>query len=859
MTKEISSDEHPTFSVITPAYNVDRYIEEYFASLFNQTADAALFEILIIDDGSTDRTGAIAQEWAARHPQTVRYFRKPNGGLSSARNFGLGHARGKWLTFIDPDDFVDKNYFKEVSRFVAEYHAECPLISCNLILFYEDSRRISDSHPLKYRFAKGKRVVNLIENPDCFQLSIASAFVRADLVRKFDLRFDSRVTPSFEDAKFIAELLLRSGDFRIGFVPQAQYYYRKRSDNSSLVTSGMRRLEAYKERIEFGYLDTLLIYHRALGRVETFVQNLILYDLGWYFKRFYDRDRDLHFLTEKESAEFEALVFKIFEHIDTETVQNYDPKLLGDRHKTGILARYRGHHIPATKATVGVIDTRRKLVCIQFYDNSTSAVRFFVDGSPRKEAFSKTLIHRFNRRPYVSERFFWLPLRESEQFEIIHEDRVMRLDAAGTRAYKFEYSNIVRLTETRSNRIKLLRRVLRWISKTAIVRALYGGAWLFIDRDVQADDNAEHLFRWVTANTSQSRKCFFVLRRSSHDWKRLKRDGFRLVRFGSLRHALIYLNAAWLISSHADEYIVDFLPAKKYGSSARGYAFLQHGITKDDLSRWLNSKQIDLFVTSARVENESVVQGPYKFSEREVCLAGLARHDRLLSKSSQPNFIVVMPTWRQALVGPSTKKGNMRAPNDRFLTSRYKEAWESIVGDFRLAERAKQLGYEIIFFPHANMQMYLDEFQVADNVRSVGHRDCLIQDLFSHCALLITDFSSVAFEIALLKRPVLYFQFDKDEYFPEQPYDEGYFDYERDGFGEVCRDHDTIATLICQYMADGCNMKSIYSARADEFFEHRDGENCRRTYEAILERSRPFEPAKGPSMSMEVPCSPKAS
>ena len=92
----------PLFSIVVPVYNVDKYLAECVDSLLAQDTSEP-YEILLIDDGSTDRSGAICDEYAAAHEQ-VRVFHKPNGGVSSARNLGIEQANGIYLLFADPDD-----------------------------------------------------------------------------------------------------------------------------------------------------------------------------------------------------------------------------------------------------------------------------------------------------------------------------------------------------------------------------------------------------------------------------------------------------------------------------------------------------------------------------------------------------------------------------------------------------------------------------------------------------------------------------------------------------------------------------------------------------------------------------------
>lgn len=97
-------------SVIVPVYNVEKYLSKCIKSILSQTYPD--FELLLIDDGSTDKSGEICDDYATRD-QRVRVFHKKNGGVSSARNFGIDEAKGRWITFVDSDDILDKDYIEK--------------------------------------------------------------------------------------------------------------------------------------------------------------------------------------------------------------------------------------------------------------------------------------------------------------------------------------------------------------------------------------------------------------------------------------------------------------------------------------------------------------------------------------------------------------------------------------------------------------------------------------------------------------------------------------------------------------------------------------------------------------------------
>ena len=172
----------------------------------------------------------------------------------------------------------------------------------------------------------------------------------------------------------------------------------------------------------------------------------------------------------------------------------------------------------------------------------------------------------------------------------------------------------------RSTQKRINRAAARWSAETRVVRAeavlkaravspeireKYENAWTFIDRDQQAQDNAEHLYRHVWRNHPEV-NAWFVLSRTSPDWERLEAEGFRMVDHGSDEHTLLLLNTIHMISSQVDHYVVSPLDRKKFPTHWR-FTFLQREVTKDDLSRWVNGKPIGLFVTASTDEHTSIV------------------------------------------------------------------------------------------------------------------------------------------------------------------------------------------------------------------------------------------------------------
>ena len=98
--------ENITFSVIIPIYNVEAFLKECIDSVLQQTYKD--YEIILVDDGSTDESGAIADTYARNYPG-INVIHRNNGGLSAARNTGIEAAKGRYIIFVDSDDYIDKN------------------------------------------------------------------------------------------------------------------------------------------------------------------------------------------------------------------------------------------------------------------------------------------------------------------------------------------------------------------------------------------------------------------------------------------------------------------------------------------------------------------------------------------------------------------------------------------------------------------------------------------------------------------------------------------------------------------------------------------------------------------------------
>ncbi|EFB5659967.1 glycosyltransferase family 2 protein, partial [Campylobacter coli] len=192
------------YAIISAVYNVEKYLDDYFKSIINQRLDFKknIFMILV-DDGSTDNSAQIIKKYQKKYPKNIVYLYKENGGQASARNLGLKYMQENdyqipWVTFTDPDDFLDRNYFYEVDKFLATHQDDdiC-MIGCNIIFYYEKQKIHKDNHPLNFKFKSGVQVKENYNLDSFIQLSAASCFMNIGYLDK--LLFDEKLKPNFED------------------------------------------------------------------------------------------------------------------------------------------------------------------------------------------------------------------------------------------------------------------------------------------------------------------------------------------------------------------------------------------------------------------------------------------------------------------------------------------------------------------------------------------------------------------------------------------------------------------------------------------------------------------------------------
>lgn len=340
--------------------------------------------------------------------------------------------------------------------------------------------------------------------------------------------------------------------------------------------------------------------------------------------------------------------------------------------------------------------------------------------------------------------------------------------------------------------------------------------WIICERGTDARDNGYSFYKYMKEKHPEQ-KVYYLITKDSADYNKVKCDA---VAFNSVKSFWKIISAKKIISSHYATVLP--LYAIKIFNLFRLYDkfyFLQHGVIKDDLKLlYAERAPMKLFVCGGKPEYEDVVAN-YGHPEGVVKYTGLARFDSLHINCQIQKQILVMPTWRSFIQS-----------RELLLESSYYANWQKLLKNKQLDDVLRKQGIKLVFYVHYEMQKYIDAFQSeSDNIIIARFEDYDVQQLLRESALLVTDYSSVFFDFAYMKKPVLYYHFDQNHY------EKGYFDYETMGFGKLCTSYDSLVKEICQLINDGCIMESMYLDRANSFFPLYDDFNCDRIYHSILE------------------------
>lgn len=225
-------------SIIVPVYNVENYLAKCLDSLVNQTYHN--IEVLVVNDGSKDSSERIIQDYAQRFPEKIKAFTKENGGLSDARNFGIDHATGDYIGFVDSDDYVTETMFEEMLNLALKHQAE--MVICNI-------QKVDEHGNVTQKLTQIPNMPEKIDLKSHFSVFSDLSYFACNKLFKKELFKDKRFKKGvhYEDIQLIPQLLLECKT--LAQTQNFHYQYLERTDSISKTHTekGLDILNAVKD------------------------------------------------------------------------------------------------------------------------------------------------------------------------------------------------------------------------------------------------------------------------------------------------------------------------------------------------------------------------------------------------------------------------------------------------------------------------------------------------------------------------------------------------------------------------------------------------------------------------------------
>lgn len=885
-------DEDKVFSVVMACYNAENHLDETINSLLGQSFSfGSNIQLILVDDGSTDKTAEICLKYQNQYPDNIIYLHQENQGQGAARNLGLKYVKGKYINFLDSDDKFSGNTFYSVYEFFEKHYDEIDFVSVPIFFF----DKAVGQHPLNYKFEEDK-IIDLNKNWDYPQLSSSSAFFKKELFDNYSFKTDF---VNSEDSLMINKMLIDNPIY--GVVKDAIYWYRKRTNDASTIDSSTSKKDFYIDRLKRYFKELINYSKEKYGNVAKFIQYLIVYDLQWMFIV----EDVSEILTAEEIKEVYIHIQDILSEIEDEVILslrddklNISHHMLATKYATVNInlnkeVHYENIHSNYNNNIAGVycentlidkLDKHRLwLDIIEIKGNTLYISGFlmsFFDDEDVKIEIAKngkiypttTVYYHNNSKKFLNcsleSQFNFdceIPLENKENSKVEIYARFIGENSDETSKWKLPigFADYARMSElsnysicrnyflkfndndfyiSRYNYFKMLKseisillRVLKrkesYYTSILFFRFVYlllypfyrkKRIWLFMDRQENADDNAEHLYKYAVTQKDNIKK-YFTVSDEFGDFTRLS-DLPNVLEFYSIKQRLVYLFAEKIISSHPDENILNPFMGKNVKSYSglinSDKIFLQHGVTKDNVSSWLHKsdKNLKLITTVSDAERKSFLDPGYNYDENIIQTLGFPRFDNLKTNEKTKRQILIAPSWRTDLHNMTIKY---------IMDSDYFKTINSLINNKTLISIAEKYDYKIIFKPHPMVYGYVDLFETNEFV-TIDEKTTY-QELFKDSDLLITDYSSIAFDFSYMKKPIIYYQHDDDYNFKE-----GYFKYKTMGFGEVITDENKLIAKIEEYLKNDCKMEEIYTKRVNSFYKYNDKNNCKRVYDATL-------------------------
>lgn len=871
-------------SVIVPVYNVEQYLATCLDSLVNQTIDKSKLEILVINDGSPDNSWDICLEYSKKY-DFVKIFSKENEGLSATRNFGIKHAKGKYMFFLDSDDYFTPETVEMVTDYFDTVYDEVDMVAYNEQRFKGD--QILSPH-FRFKTLTEQGVYDLYEYPFLTQTRVN---VCVKNVGENNVLFNT--TPGFklEDQEYCNRVLMPK--MKMGYCPNGVYMYNK-GNETSIMQVYFHAFYLFETSME--YFETL--FGTFEDRVPPYFQAMFVNDINWRLTA--DILYPYHYEGEKFDNAMRRII-NLLNRVDCSTILNY-PQM--DIYRACYWIRMKENaqidlqctdecvflladgeeiysqpdltvigHKPRVEGDIFKLTGFIKSPIFNFLNDKDYSI-YAIENGKRIKLELFTSVHSNYKAKTKTNHFpafhYSCNLKQNSkiQFEIDIKGKTY-----ATHYWFMPYSGIALKLIKTMNRGKYmikdkhnylsvkpasqaaidfsaLKNTARFVvhPRTAMLRLKSINyrkkhrIWLYYDFYTVEKDNGFYQFENDLKHNDGVER-YYVLTHEYDDINKVftPEQQKHLVKAGSKEHRLLFVCAERIFTAY-----YGLAPINPFETAKMKYQYedllrfrtiyLQHGVLHASL-RLNNSEersQAEEIVVSSPFEVKNYIEN-YAYSKENLITTGMARYDHI-DKNHQPqNRILFAPSWRKYLT-TEIKASNWEANAERIQKSDYYKNFYSFLADKQLHEKLEQSKVYLDIKLHPIIANLADLFQIDCKYINMINGDVDVADYKA----FVTDFSSFVFDFAYLTRPIMYFV-------PDYPQFKSGMNHYRDldlpfdeAFGHMFTDAHKAASCLCDIIDRKFVPEDIYAERMENFYFKFNGHCAENLYKFVVEQDKSF-------------------
>lgn len=362
----------------------------------------------------------------------------------------------------------------------------------------------------------------------------------------------------------------------------------------------------------------------------------------------------------------------------------------------------------------------------------------------------------------------------------------------------------------------------KWLSRKDI--------WIVFEKNSgTAQDNGYYFFKWMYENHPE-KQVYYVIKKESKDYAKLQGMKNRVLTYMSFKHLLYLAASKLLVAPETRGHVFTWRQQKgrlRRVLDKKKLIFLQHGVTafkhNDSVLDYNSPSAVTKYVVTSQNEQQIIHEGLH-YPKEDIFVTGFARWDSLVdkSKSETKKKIFVMPTWRGWLDS---------MPSGEFIKTPYYKNYMDLLNSEKLNDLLVSNNVILEFFLHPKFKEYTSDFQSnLSNIKILDFNKVQVNEKLMESSLLITDYSSVSWDMHYLNKPVLFYQFDYQDYMNLTG---SYIDIKKNLFGNSSENIENLINQIHYIIANNFINDMNFESLRNNNFAFTDANNSKRIFEAI--------------------------